>query len=590
MNGLIDFRKKYPQYSDISDADLTNKIYDKFYSDIPREDFDQKFTEKFGSETQLQKPEWASEYPGVYDTVVKVREGLDLPIQAAGAIGGGLLGSVGGPVGTVGGAGLGYAAAKEGLDLADYALGLKAPKTLKDEVIEGIKNVGEGAALEFLGAAAIPVLAKGAKGVGNLLGKVADLGQVPLQRAARIAKDVIGDKLGGTQQILRNADPSAPAYQALGKEGMNSPATYALLDKLRKQSPDYYTDTLSAQSNANKAYLGSLAKGATQEQGKMGRQLLRKEANKEYGANLKSILAGARPIETKPVMDKITTLINDARFAGNSDLQKALKDVSSDVIAKSKNGFISPEAFEAIRKNDINAVIQKILPASDAATTKSQKALASKVLGELKPVFVEAMENAGAKGYKNNLAEYAAKRGDIDKAQLIGRVVKEYGKESPNSFIKLIQGESPEVVERILGPGKFSIRDSLDAPVLNKLDDISKQVGAETVLKKQSAEGKDFLRKVLDENTATLTLPNLMHSFASIFNTGAREAGKKLDKKTMAILTEKAKTARDFNALLSTMPATQRNTLLRFLTGGQQTGVQKAATKGAGSTLNTFDR
>jgi hypothetical protein len=34
------FRKKYPQYNDLSDEDLANKLYSKFYSDMPRAYFE----------------------------------------------------------------------------------------------------------------------------------------------------------------------------------------------------------------------------------------------------------------------------------------------------------------------------------------------------------------------------------------------------------------------------------------------------------------------------------------------------------------------------------------------------------------------
>jgi len=39
---LQDFRQQYPQYRDMSDADLANAMYQKFYSDMPRDVFNQK--------------------------------------------------------------------------------------------------------------------------------------------------------------------------------------------------------------------------------------------------------------------------------------------------------------------------------------------------------------------------------------------------------------------------------------------------------------------------------------------------------------------------------------------------------------------
>lgn len=39
MTTIADIRKQYPQYSDISDAQLAEGFYNKFYSDMPKEDF-----------------------------------------------------------------------------------------------------------------------------------------------------------------------------------------------------------------------------------------------------------------------------------------------------------------------------------------------------------------------------------------------------------------------------------------------------------------------------------------------------------------------------------------------------------------------
>lgn len=39
---LAKFRRQYPQYNDLSDADLAEKLYRKFYADMPREEFNRR--------------------------------------------------------------------------------------------------------------------------------------------------------------------------------------------------------------------------------------------------------------------------------------------------------------------------------------------------------------------------------------------------------------------------------------------------------------------------------------------------------------------------------------------------------------------
>ena len=42
MPTLSEIRSQYPQYSDMSDADLAGALHKKFYADMPREEFDKK--------------------------------------------------------------------------------------------------------------------------------------------------------------------------------------------------------------------------------------------------------------------------------------------------------------------------------------------------------------------------------------------------------------------------------------------------------------------------------------------------------------------------------------------------------------------
>lgn len=53
MAGLQDFRKQHPEYNDMPDADLSDALYKKYYSDIPRADFDTKMGTTAASTPEL---------------------------------------------------------------------------------------------------------------------------------------------------------------------------------------------------------------------------------------------------------------------------------------------------------------------------------------------------------------------------------------------------------------------------------------------------------------------------------------------------------------------------------------------------------
>ena len=72
-------------------------------------------------------------------------------------------------------------------------LGLKEPRKGAEVFTEPVRNVLEGATYEAGGRVAAPIIAKGVgkagEGVTNLLGKVADLRQIPTQKAAKRSEE-----------------------------------------------------------------------------------------------------------------------------------------------------------------------------------------------------------------------------------------------------------------------------------------------------------------------------------------------------------------------------------------------------------------
>lgn len=51
MPSIAEVRQKFPQYEDMSDTELADKLYEKFYSDMPRQEFDAKIGLKAPSST-----------------------------------------------------------------------------------------------------------------------------------------------------------------------------------------------------------------------------------------------------------------------------------------------------------------------------------------------------------------------------------------------------------------------------------------------------------------------------------------------------------------------------------------------------------
>ncbi len=82
----------------------------------------------------------------------KIRPYLKPTAEGIGLVGGGLAGTTAGPAGTVAGAGLGYAGAKEAINLLDQKYGYAEAQPLTQEFIQSGKDVLEGMVLEAGGA------------------------------------------------------------------------------------------------------------------------------------------------------------------------------------------------------------------------------------------------------------------------------------------------------------------------------------------------------------------------------------------------------------------------------------------------------
>lgn len=114
---------------------------------------------------QQQVPQWGQENPRLYQAAQVARQYGAPILEGAGMVGGGIVGAPAGPLGAVGGAGLGYGMARELVGAADVALGNKPRQKLPEQSKEAVKNVFEGATYEAGGG----VLGNVAGAIGKLI-------------------------------------------------------------------------------------------------------------------------------------------------------------------------------------------------------------------------------------------------------------------------------------------------------------------------------------------------------------------------------------------------------------------------------------
>lgn len=170
-----------------------------------------------------------------------------------------------GPYAMLGAGGLAYMTTREASRKAAGEKGVTPLGTLATDFASG-------AAFEGLGQLLGPAIKKGAELTARGVGKVLDIGQLGKLRASRIAKQAAGSKITKIRETLRQAiNEDISAGQALartdpqtGEAVLNLPTLQALLDRVSKRDPEFFSSMFNRQELARIKQLEDMAGAGNQ--------------------------------------------------------------------------------------------------------------------------------------------------------------------------------------------------------------------------------------------------------------------------------------------------------------------------------------
>jgi hypothetical protein len=579
-------------------------------------------------------------------------------VEALGSVAGGVIGAPMGPMGMLGGAGLGYGISKEALQMADTLFGGQKPRTGAEMVTEPLRNILEGATYEAGGRVVAPIIAKGVGKVADILSPSVSSAQL---KAGEIAREALGKDLPSVLQTLKSARPDAsvaeitasienPTWQALIANALQRDAQF--LRKVRLFNEDESLKALAklaggesaaetrqvlenaktalttvttpareaALTRANlgksvaefEATAGKLSAEASSEVQKV-RDLIKAGELAQASARLDMIKrglpvgaskytykdelaekafnewsnraaqasldlgqgavfsqsaadalrnVGIKPLEGTKLAQNILQIADNPSFAGDDVLIGAVKNVADD-IAKWTNsgGIIDARALDAIRKNSVNAAIQRLRPGMDAS---SQRNLASKVLTDIKPILVNAIEDSGGAGYRKYLEDYSKGMQKIAERKLSAEALRLW-KTNPDEFVKLVTNESPDAVEKILGTGRYNIATELADETLSTLNQLAQKRLTQLSVAEQVTEGQKALSELVKQQTSVFRFPSFLSFWASAGNKALSEFEKAVGKDTMNLLTQAMKNPQSAANLLNQLPTSQKNNVIKLL-------------------------
>jgi hypothetical protein len=327
MADIQELRQKYPQYSDMSDEQFAKGFHDKFYSDIPFEEFSQKIglakpqakvsvesaPATYGSDIPMQEPMGipsATEGEGYGKSMQDIIKAASLrakqtvpemakqfgekvlsaPTQAAQQALPGVL-----PQGVV----------SMGMGLKDIT------NKLLERSVQGYESklqqipplermlgtVASDIGLPFAAQKVAPMLSKAA----TALEEARAFTQTGAEKkAAKIAKEALGDNLPAARKALEGVADDVTASQAMaaidpktGKPKLNAPTAQALLQMAQKKDPEFFANLFGKQEQERLRQLGAIAKGQDATAAKRAQDEMRRFTNERLVPTLNTELESA---------------------------------------------------------------------------------------------------------------------------------------------------------------------------------------------------------------------------------------------------------------------------------------------------------
>jgi hypothetical protein len=291
--------------------------------------------------------------------------------------------------------------------------------------------------------------------------------------------------------------------------------------------------------------------------------------------------AGIRPLESKPLVAAIRDIANKPGYAANDLIEGATSNVAEAIKKYTEaGGVIDAYRLDAIRKNAVDATIAKLRPSLDAT---AQRNAAAGVMSNLKPLIDDAIKNAGGgDDWAKYLATHSKGMQEIAKKKLTGEALKLYNQTNKDAFVNLVKNESPEVVEKFLGPGNYNIGVALADDTMQVLRKKADEHLARMASRQQASDGQRALATLVMQNTSRLRFPSLVNAWAATGNRVLSELETRLGTKTTAALSKAMQDPKTAANLLEYLPPSDRNKFIKLLNNPP-----KAVQQGAGTTTRT---
>ena len=536
-------------------------------------------------------PAFAKTNPRLYANLVQARQLAGPTVEmlggAFGGVAGGAAGTVASPsvvvnpvTGAVAGSALGYATAKELLNKADVALGLTPQETGTQAMKRSASNIAEGAAYEVAGGVAGKVVNKLVDAGTAVMGKVADINQLPKQLAAKIARKSfetpanVAAGRNALQEAIKAGD-DVTAQQALAQGKVVAPGAQAVIQKtISKTSPAMQ----ASKELADEAARMSTIKEITPDLDAAVK--LRKVASKPlYEAADKAIV----PIDND--VAAVLARMPEGTLAAAANIAKM--EGRPFIMGKTTAPTMQPTGVLDAAGNPV----MREIPGNTAELTGESMHYIRRALSDIAygspatgvgrdaQMAARSLLDDYLKVFESKVPEYGQARAifsdlsvPVNQAQVLKEMAsvleKPGGGERIGPFLNVLGRGETAMLKRAGGKGApryEALSEVLTPDQLKAVRTVADQLSAEASIGKQISAGQELATKLLKDELPNYRLPNIFNVIATTANKVLDTLGVKVGEKTIKELAKAGETAKSFDELLGLLPGEDRIKVLKAI-------------------------
>jgi len=421
---------------------------------------------------------------------------------------------------------------------------------------------------------AIPVVGSLARGGVSGAGWIRDLagGTLAERHAGRIARQAAGPQL----DMIREANDLAPSGMLATQVAENfipggAPGTYNRLGQVAESmdATDAYRLTREAQAAAQRADLERLAGAENATAGRDTSRRMKDAVSSVTVPAMDANLAAANaigPLDGQSVIQQISNLRNSPAVRGVQQNRAALDNVIGEIEREiaATGGIPDARVLHDIRKTAINATIEQLIP---GATAKEKAKRAAGLLTQIKPVIDNALERAGATGWREAMDAHAAGMRAVERQKMGAELLNQFNQSTPTAFLKTANMNNPKAVEKIFGPGKYD----LAAQMGDDMRPVQRVAGAlsrDADIARKAAGALQATDTLITNETPIIRGPALLHPAATLINRFISGLENKVKAQTLDLLTEGMKSGASANRLLAMVPAEEKSQVMQWIAKG----------------------